>query len=63
MADLAPARPRLTAIQWVICAVAAIGFAFDIYAILVLPLIVRPAVMAMGGVPAGTPAFSRLLND
>src|SRR5712671_1037062 len=56
-------KPDLTGMQWLICAVAAIGFAFDIYAILVLPLIVRPAVMAMGGVPAGTPAFNRLLND
>src|SRR5438045_8735123 len=60
MADTAK---KLTGIQWLICAVAAIGFAFDIYAILVLPLIVRPAVMALGGVAAGTPAFARLLND
>jgi MFS family permease len=34
---------RLTAVQWVICAIAAIGFAFDTYVLLVLPLIVRPA--------------------
>ncbi len=33
---------KLTPIQWVICAIAAIGFAFDIYEILMLPLIVRP---------------------
>jgi MFS family permease len=56
-------RPRITGIQWVICAVAAIGFAFDIYAVLVLPLIVRPAVMALGGVKPATPAFAKLLND
>jgi MFS family permease len=54
---------RITPVQWVICAVAAIGFAFDIYAVLVLPLIVRPAVMALGGVKPGTPAFNALLND
>ena len=37
------ARPRLTAVQWVICGVAAWGFAFDSYELLMLPLIVRPA--------------------
>jgi hypothetical protein len=36
------ARP-LTPIQWLICAIAAIGFAFDSYELLMLPLIVRPA--------------------
>jgi MFS family permease len=58
-----PGKPRITGIQWVICAVAAIGFAFDIYAVLVLPLIVRPAVMAMGGIAPTGPAFAKLLND
>jgi len=36
-------RPSLTMVQWVICGVAAWGFAFDSYVLLVLPLIVRPA--------------------
>ena len=36
-------RPSLTLMQWVICAVAAWGFAFDSYELLMLPLIVRPA--------------------
>src|SRR3982074_1505534 len=62
MADTSK-RSGLTGIQWVICIVAAIGFAFDIYAVLVLPLVVRPAVISMGGIPPGTPAFNRLLND
>jgi Na+/melibiose symporter-like transporter len=35
--------PRLTPIQWVICGVAALGFAFDTYELLMLPLIIRPA--------------------
>jgi len=39
----APPAHRLTTVQWVICAIAAIGFAFDTYVLLVLPLIVRPA--------------------
>ena len=38
----APAAP-LTPVQWTICAIAAIGFAFDSYELLMLPLIVRPA--------------------
>src|SRR6185436_10258954 len=50
---------RITPVQWVICVVAAIGFAFDIYALLVLPLIVRPALMELGGLKPGTPEFNR----
>ena len=34
---------RLTTVQWAICGVAALGFAFDSYELLMLPLIVRPA--------------------
>ncbi len=40
----------LTPLQWLICAVAAIGFAFDSYALLVLPLVVRPALADLLGV-------------
>src|SRR5262245_3593149 len=36
-------RAALTPLQWTICATAALGFAFDTYTLLVLPLIVRPA--------------------
>jgi MFS family permease len=50
--------PRLTGIQWVICFVAALGFAFDIYELLMLPLIVRPALMQLGGMQPGTPDFN-----
>jgi len=42
------ARP-LTPIQWLICAIAAIGFAFDSYELLMLPLIVRPALADLLG--------------
>ena len=34
---------RLTPVQWAICLIASIGFAFDTYELLMLPLIVRPA--------------------
>jgi MFS family permease len=49
---------RLTPIQWVICAVASLGFAFDIYELLMLPLIVRPALMEIAQVKPGTPEFN-----
>jgi MFS family permease len=49
--------PKLTATQWLICAIAAIGFAFDIYEILMLPLIVRPALLELGGAAPGSPEF------
>ncbi|MBM3853987.1 MAG: MFS transporter, partial [Verrucomicrobia bacterium] len=34
---------------WLICAIAAIGFAFDIYELLMLPLIIKPAIAALSG--------------
>jgi len=48
---------RLTPLQWLICAIAAIGFAFDIYEILMLPLIVRPALLELTGAAPGSPEF------
>jgi hypothetical protein len=34
-----------TATKWLVCIIAAIGFAFDIYELLMLPLIIKPALM------------------
>ena len=48
---------RLTPVQWLICTIAAIGFAFDIYEILMLPLIVRPALLELTGAAPGSPQF------
>ncbi|HWO30079.1 MAG TPA: MFS transporter, partial [Candidatus Acidoferrum sp.] len=48
----------LTPIQWLICAVACLGFAFDLYESLMLPLIVRPALTALGDLRSGTPGFN-----
>ena len=42
-------RKRLTPVQWLICIIASIGFAFDIYELLMLPLVVRPALMELVG--------------
>ena len=53
---------KLTAVEWAICAVAAIGFAFDIYELLMLPLIARPALMELGGLKPGTPEFNNWLS-
>jgi MFS family permease len=46
---------RLTTAQWLICGVAALGFAFDLYETLVMPLIVRPALTALGNFNPGSP--------
>jgi MFS family permease len=39
--------PALSSTQWLICIIAAIGFAFDIYELLMLPLIIKPAIAAL----------------
>src|SRR6187551_280831 len=49
---------RLTPIQWTICVIAAIGFAFDTYELLMLPLILPPALLEMLHVAPGTPEFN-----
>ena len=58
--DRSDARPpRLTPLQWLIVVIAAIGFAFDSYELLMLPLIVRPALSELLQVPSTSP----LIND
>jgi MFS family permease len=47
----------LTPTQWLICGIAALGFAFDIYEILMLPLIVRPALLELVGAAPGSPEY------
>jgi MFS family permease len=60
MSDIASDGPsrRLTGVQWLVCIIASIGFAFDIYELLMLPLVIRPALMELNGVAPGTPEFS-----
>jgi len=53
-----PPRRPLTGQEWLICGVAALGFAFDIYELLMLPLIVRPALLELSGVRPGSPEFN-----
>jgi MFS family permease len=54
---LANAKPPFTAVKWLICIISSIGFAFDTYSLLMLPLIVRPALDDLGGIKPGTPEF------
>lgn len=46
-----------TPIKWTICAMASLGFLFDIYEVLVAPLVLQPAVMELGGFAPGTPDY------
>jgi len=49
---------RLTKVQWLICIIAVIGFAFDTYELLMLPLIIRDSVMQLGGHAFGSPGYN-----
>src|SRR5262247_1882864 len=48
----------LTPLQWLICAIAAMGFAFDSFVLLILPLIVRPALSELLGAPLNSLAVN-----
>lgn len=45
----ASAPARMSTTTWLVCVIAAIGFAFDIYELLMLPLIIKPAIAALSG--------------
>ena len=53
-----PDVARLTHRQWLICGVAALGFAFDLYEVTVLPLILRPMLVSLGGLNPNSPSFN-----
>ncbi|MFL6279052.1 MAG: MFS transporter [Vicinamibacterales bacterium] len=53
---------RLTRVQWLICVIAAIGFAFDTYELLMFPLINRPALTELGHLQFGSPEYRRWLG-
>jgi len=48
----------LTATQWLICATAGIGFAFDMYEIVVQAIVLRPLLLELGPYQPGTPQFN-----
>lgn len=61
-APAAPAPRKFDFSVWLILGIASIGFAFDIYELLMLPLIIRPALMELGDIRPGTPAFTQWFN-
>ncbi|MGV3774246.1 MAG: MFS transporter [Verrucomicrobiales bacterium] len=50
-------RTRMTPQAWLICIIASIGFAFDIYELLMLPLILRPAIETLSAIKFGSPEY------
>jgi MFS family permease len=48
-----PDKQSLTTVQWLVCIIAAIGFAFDIYELLMAPLVFPPAIQEL--VPGADP--------
>lgn len=48
----------MTSVQWLICVIASIGFAFDIYELLMLPLVLGPAALELAGIAPGSEQFS-----
>lgn len=64
MSDLPlPTAPRrFTIVVWLILIIASIGFAFDIYELLMLPLILRPALEQLVGAKPGTELFNTWLG-
>ena len=44
-------------VKWTICVVASLGFLFDIYVVLVGPLILQPALIELGNLKPGTPDY------
>src|SRR5262245_43459348 len=55
----APAALPLTRTEWLICGMAATGFAFDTYELVMLPMIVRPALVEL----LGTAASAAVINE
>ena len=53
-----PVKKPLTPLEWLICAVACVGFAFDTYELLMMPIIVRPALLALTTARPGTVEFN-----
>ena len=60
MSSPAPSTAQpLTPVQCLICTIAAIGFAFDIYELLMAPLVMPSALLELGKIAPGTPDFSK----
>ena len=51
----APESPKVTITTWLVLAVAAIGFLFDTYELLMTPLVLAPALSDLLKLPANHP--------
>jgi MFS family permease len=52
------AKPPFTAVKWLICIITSIGFAFDIYTLLMAQYVIPPALQGLGNLKPGTPQFA-----
>src|SRR5512144_2036484 len=50
--------PALTRSEWLICSIAGLGFAFDLYESLMTALIVGPSLTSLGHLSPGTADFN-----
>jgi hypothetical protein len=50
---------RLTVTQWLIVSLAAIGFAFDIYELLMMQFIIKDLIVELTGYTPGSPGFNK----
>src|SRR5689334_24759857 len=53
-----PRSPKLTLVQWLVCVIAAIGFLFDTYELLMTPLVGVPAIAELLQLPPNNPAVT-----
>src|SRR5436189_5828390 len=63
MTSPAPSSLRLTTVQWLVVTIASIGFAFDTYELLMLPLIAGPALAEILGVPPNNPLVTQWVGN
>lgn len=56
--DRSEPQPTLSRLQWLLCGMVALGFAFNQYEILVAPLIIRPVLNDLGGLQPGNAAYN-----
>src|SRR2546425_9914274 len=63
MSSPAPVRASLRLTEWLIIIVAIIGFAFDTYELLMLPVIAGPALAEILQVPPNNPLVTRWVGN
>ncbi len=63
MNSLPAGHQKMNLTQWLIVSMAAIGFAFDIYELLMAQYIIPPAIVELTGAKPGTPEFARMVGQ